>query len=360
MSEINTYFTQSILEWYDPLDRPLPWKGEKNPYRIWLSEIILQQTKVVQGQPYYLKFIEKFPTIHDLAHADDDDVMKTWEGLGYYSRARNMLKTARWISNENQGEFPSTYHGLLELSGIGPYTAAAIASFAYGLPHAVLDGNVYRILSRFFGIQVPTNTAKGKTMFANLTQELLPLHKPALYNQAIMDLGATVCTPKSPDCQSCPLQVHCKAFQQNEIKKYPVKQPKPPRRIRYFHFIVINNHHEVFIQKRETKDIWQNLYSFPIIESDQFHSKENLFSNHNNTLFDLNKEDLSIHAISPPSKQLLTHQDIRAVFVEIKLNKRSVTKANHGIWVPRPKLNNYAFPKIVDWYLHDNTLYLDM
>ena len=220
-------FTQILLNWHEnENDRTMPWKGEKNPYKIWLSEIILQQTRVDQGMNYYLEFINKYPTVTDLALANDDDVFKLWEGLGYYSRCKNMLISARQIVNEYNGVFPADYDSILKLKGVGPYTAAAIASFAYDLPHAVLDGNVFRVLARYFGISTPIDGSEGKVYFAQLAKQLLHEGASASYNQAIMDFGATICTPKLPLCSVCVFNQQCEAFFNKKVQELPVKAKK--------------------------------------------------------------------------------------------------------------------------------------
>ena len=216
-------FSSTLLNWHKKNNRTLPWKVDKDPYKIWLSEIILQQTRVEQGIPYYQKFIATFPTIHDLAQTDESNVLKVWEGLGYYSRARNLHDTAKYISIHLNGVFPSSYENLLKLKGVGPYTAAAIASFAYDLPHAVVDGNVYRVLSRIFGIKTPMDSSEGRKEFQKIAQELINAQDPGGYNQAIMDFGATVCTPKNPNCNQCPFSEQCFAFLNRSINQLPVK-----------------------------------------------------------------------------------------------------------------------------------------
>lgn len=219
-------FAQALLQWHRHHNvRAMPWKGEKDPYRIWLSEIMLQQTRVEQGLPYYEKFIAAFPTIRHLAAAPDQQVFKLWEGLGYYSRCRNLLATARYIAHERDGAFPATYNEILALKGVGGYTAAAIASFAYNLPHAVLDGNVYRVLARIHGMDTPTDSAEGKKLFSELAQQQLPKEEPAAYNQAIMDFGATVCKPM-PECRACFFASHCRAFEEGKQLQLPVKKKK--------------------------------------------------------------------------------------------------------------------------------------
>ena len=260
------FFTTHLLQWASQHERHLPWKESKNPYYIWLSEIILQQTRVEQGLPYYLKFVEHYPTVFDLANATEDEVLKDWEGLGYYSRARNLHAAAKYIATELDGHFPDTYDSILKLKGVGPYTAAAIASFAFQLPYAVVDGNVYRVLSRFFGMDTPIDSTIGKKQFANLAQQLLDPTKPDVYNQAIMDFGATWCTPKQAKCNKCPLSEQCAAFQTNRVEKYPIKQKKLKKRTRYFHYLIFNYSGQTWIEKRAGKDIWQGLYQFPLIE----------------------------------------------------------------------------------------------
>ncbi|MCR9286527.1 MAG: A/G-specific adenine glycosylase [Bacteroidetes bacterium] len=220
------FFTKKLMEWFSQNHRPLPWKGEKNPYYVWLSEIILQQTRVEQGLPYFEKFKSTYPTVAGLANAPEDEVMKLWEGLGYYSRARNLHFTAKYISKELGGVFPSDFEGILKLKGVGPYTAAAIASFAFDLPHAVVDGNVYRVLSRFFGIEKAIDSTEGKKEFSKLAQTLIDTKQPANYNQAIMDFGATHCKPSSPNCGKCLMSLNCFAFKNSKIESLPFKSKK--------------------------------------------------------------------------------------------------------------------------------------
>ena len=234
----------------------MPWKGEKNPYLIWLSEIILQQTRVEQGLPYYERFRENYPTVTDLANAPEDEVMKLWEGLGYYSRARNLHATAKMIDQEMDSIFPTTHAEILKLKGVGPYTAAAIASFAYNLPHAVVDGNVYRVLSRFFGIETPIDSTSGKKEFAQLAQDLIDKKQPGNYNQAIMDFGATHCMPKKPKCSQCLLRKNCKALLNNKVTSLPIKIKKIKKQTRYFNYLVINqNKHCLLYTSPSPRDL---------------------------------------------------------------------------------------------------------
>jgi len=355
-----SFFTRQLLEWYDPERRPTPWKGEEDPYLIWLSEIILQQTRVEQGWPYFEAFSTAYPSVHHLAAAPDDEIMKKWEGLGYYNRARNMLAAARYISDVRQGQFPDTYEDILGLKGVGPYTAAAIASFAYDLPYAVVDGNVYRVLARFFGIDQPTNTTPGKKLFSELAQTLLAEDQPGIYNQAIMDFGALVCTPANPNCTTCPLQVHCKALQEDRIDQLPRKKSKAPRRIRFFHYFLLNHDGHVLLRKREQKDVWRGLYEFPLLETEGLLEVPQLLKCQNDWPFPVSWAPVHITAFSPPKRQLLSHQDIRARFLEIHLPESADRSLIQGLWVDRSTLSAYAFPRVIDWYLGDNSLYLDI
>jgi A/G-specific adenine glycosylase len=351
-----TFFTKKLLEWYHPDERPLPWKAIKNPYFIWLSEIILQQTRVQQGLPYYHKFTEKYPTIIDLANAPEDDVFKLWEGLGYYSRARNLHFAAQTVATTHQGIFPTSYADIRALKGVGEYTAAAIASFAYGLPYAVVDGNVYRVLARFFGISTPIDSTAGKKEFRLLADELLARNQPALYNQAIMDFGATYCTPKTPNCTNCLHQKHCVAFQTNQVANLPVKSKKIKKKDRYFYYLVLNKGKEVYVQKRTGKDIWASLYEFPLIELKK--QVEGLFlmealeeSPEWKTLFD--NQSAVVKLISPKYKQTLSHQKISALFLEIEIKPSFFSENNNLIAIERKKIKNFAFPKIIGNYLED-------
>lgn len=350
-------FTKDLLKWFDSNHRPLPWKEETNPYLVWLSEIILQQTRVAQGLPYFNAFKKRFPTIKDLADAPEDEVMRLWEGLGYYSRARNLHATAKHIAYDLKSVFPSTYQDIIKLKGVGAYTAAAIASFAYKLPHAVVDGNVYRVLSRYFGIETAIDSTQGKKEFAKLAQDLLEHSKPDAYNQAIMDFGATHCTPKSPKCPSCIYKSTCKAYNTQKIDKLPFKSKKITKRERFFNFLVINVNNKVLIQKREEKDIWRNLYQFPLIETTKLDAsiEEHYFWKNIAT-----QDAYKLHKKSKPYQQILTHQKIKAVFWEIKLKKMPIIKEKVLIAVPKNNLEQYAFPKILNLYLQDKSLYLNL
>jgi len=261
MRERNSaFFTRSLMHWHlTDNKRDMPWKGESDPYRIWISEIILQQTRVEQGLNYYRRFIRALPSVDQLAKAPESRVFKLWEGLGYYSRCKNLISAARIITRTYGGIFPTDYEQILGLPGIGPYTAAAISSFAFSLPHAVVDGNVYRVLSRFFGIETPVDDAAGKKRFSILAAQLLDKKRPGLYNQAIMDLGAMICKPRQALCSSCPLQARCRAFKLGAVEQLPVKAKRPAKRTRWFYYLVIRHKDQCLVRKRTGKDIWQNL-----------------------------------------------------------------------------------------------------
>jgi A/G-specific adenine glycosylase len=354
------FFRSRLLEWYQSSHRPLPWKGEKDPYIIWLSEIILQQTRVEQGLPYFHRFAERYPRVQDLADAPEDEVMKLWEGLGYYSRARNMHAAAKYIVDELGGQFPNTYQGILQLKGVGPYTAAAIASFAFDLPRAVLDGNVFRVLSRFFGIDQPIDSSAGKKQFKELAQLLLDPKDPARYNQAIMDFGATHCRPQKPLCAACPFLKKCQASQQDRIQELPIKSKKIRRRTRFFHYLVINQGAEVWIRKRTGKDIWKNLYEFPMVEMERSLRQAEEIIKAFDFAAPLHPTSYQIEKVSPPYQQLLTHQKIVATFVQIRLKKPADLNSFGIKKIDRKNLGKFAFPKLIDCYLKDKSLYLNL
>lgn len=262
------HFSKDIIHWYSIHKRDLPWRNTKNPYLIWLSEIILQQTQVRQGLPYYEAFVKAFPTVFDLAKASEQKVLKLWQGLGYYSRARNLHSTAKHVANELNGVFPNTYAELIKLKGVGDYTASAIASISYNAPTAVVDGNVYRVLSRFYGIDTPINSTKGIKVFKQLASSLIDKTQPATFNQAIMEFGSRQCKPKNPNCSICPLKSSCIALEKKIIPMLPVKLKKTKIKTRYFNYLVcIDAAKNVILEQRLTKGIWQNLYQFPLIET---------------------------------------------------------------------------------------------
>ena len=306
-------FARLLIEWYHEHKRDLPWRNTNDPYLIWISEIILQQTRVAQGYAYYQRFIERFPNLESLAAAEENEVLKYWQGLGYYSRARNLHQAAISVN----GVFPVKYEDILKLKGVGIYTAAAICSFAYNQPHAVVDGNVYRVLSRFFGINEPIDSGKGKKIFASLAHDLLDKIQPALYNQAIMDFGALQCTPLSPDCTVCPFKNRCFAFNHNMVSSLPIKQNKTKTSERFFYYLLIRDNGNIYLNKRTENDIWKNLYELPLIESntalavDDFIRKQEFAS--------IFKEDSVVNVrLLNKTKHVLSHRIIYADFYELE------------------------------------------
>lgn len=350
------FFTEKLLEWNREMNtRNMPWKGEKDPYRIWLSEIILQQTRVEQGWPYYERFIQHYPTVEKLAAAPEEEVFRLWQGLGYYARCKNMLAAAREITDTYQGKFPDRYEQIKALKGIGPYTAAAIASFAFNLPYAVLDGNVFRVLSRYFGIETPIDSTAGRKQFDTLAQELLPQGRSAEYNQSIMDFGAVICKPQQPLCGECVLRKKCVALHEQTIPHLPVKTKKLVIKKRYFNYLLVQYKDDIYIRKRTDSDIWQNLHEFVLIETTGPADITTLQSSGALAPI-LGKTAFEIERISAPFKQQLTHQTIHSQFISITVKKAPAIPGY--TMVPRNSLNNYAFPKTITTFLESNHLQL--
>jgi A/G-specific adenine glycosylase len=320
------FLSSTLIQWYQTHKRDLPWRDIADPYKIWISEIILQQTRVNQGLDYYHRFIELFPDFNSLAAATEDEVLKYWQGLGYYSRARNLHKAAHQIINKHKGVFPNTYEEVIQLAGIGDYTAAAICSFAYNLPFAVVDGNVFRVLSRLFGIDTPIDSTAGKKAFKQLAQEILDTVQPGLHNQAMMEFGALQCVPVSPACNACPFADRCIAFSKNQVSLLPVKRQKIQTKERFFNYLFIKAGNYTWLQKRTKNDIWKNLYEFPLIEADKLLDKNEL-SQHEyfKALFADFRADVHIRTVSPPIKHILTHQKILAqsILIEIGANGKN-------------------------------------
>lgn len=337
--------------------RPMPWKGEKNPYKIWLSEIILQQTRVEQGWAYYEKFIKTYPTIQQLAKAKENEVFKLWEGLGYYNRCRNLLFTAKHIVNELQGVFPNTYDELIALKGVGPYTAAAIASFAYNLPYAVVDGNVFRVFSRFYGIHTPIDTKLGLEQFNKIANENLASKKAGIYNQALMDFGATVCKPMAPLCAECIMRPSCNAYQLNKVGQLPIKEKVIHRKNRYFDFFCFKMGNKVLLQKREMGDIWASLFQFYLVENDKLIKADNQF--YDQILSSQLMIDKQLVSLQGPQKvytQMLTHQQLTVRFhiVELKEIPKVFEKGN---WTMIKSLQKLAFPKTINSFLAEQNYF---
>lgn len=321
-------FSNTLIYWYLQNNRDLPWRKTKNPYFIWLSEIMLQQTRVAQGLAYYEKFTHQFPTVFDLAKADETTVLKMWQGLGYYSRARNLHFTAKQIANEFNGEFPETFKEIIKLKGIGDYTASAIASICFNKPTAVVDGNVYRVLARYFGIKTAINSSAGIKEFKKLAQTLLDETQPGTFNQAIMDFGALHCKPQNPLCETCPFSNSCVALEKNLIKEIPVKEKKTKVRNRYFNFLVVKtNDDKTILKERKGKGIWQGLYQFPLLESDKIIDKNELMSSEK--FINLFQEETTISLFN--KKEIvhkLSHQHLNTQFwiVETKNLYEAKTK----------------------------------
>lgn len=329
----------------------MPWKGESDPYKIWISEIILQQTQVRQGLNYYNRFITAFPNIGSLAKAPEDKVYKLWEGLGYYTRCKNLILTAKFIDGQLGGKFPTTFEDLLALKGIGSYTASAIASFAFNCPFAVVDGNVFRVLSRFFGVDTPINTYRGKRIYAKIAQELLDKKNPAQYNQAIMDFGAIICKPFSPLCTECPLKSKCFAYKKNKVSELPVNEKVIKLKKRFFNYLVVEYKDKFYVRKRTDKDIWQNLYEFILIESRSLLDSKSLLKN--NDIIDILKEgDFKIENMSEIISQKLTHQLIKGNFLHIQILKPLELSKTYTP-IHKADLKNLPFPKLIVSYLTD-------
>jgi A/G-specific adenine glycosylase len=350
MSPEKRGFSKVLLKWHEKQNhRKMPWKGEKDPYRIWISEIILQQTRVDQGRAYYERFLEAFPTVHDLAKAPEQKVFKLWEGLGYYNRCRNLIETAKKIDGEYNGKFPGTYDEILALKGIGPYTAAAIASFAFNLPHAVVDGNVTRVLSRYFGDFTPVDSTAGKKFFTTLAGQLLDKGKASLYNQAIMDFGATICLPRNPLCETCIQKENCRALAHGWINQLPVKTKSIQKRQRWFNYFVVEAPGNMtYIRQRDKKDIWEGLFEFVLLETD--HAIEPQRLDHIRQLF--GKQSLTVKHISIVYRQELSHQTIQGQFVTLSLQRPAAVLKDY-LLVPRKQLADYAFPKLINAWLRD-------
>ena len=327
---------QALQEWYQNHQRDLPWRHTQDPYFIWLSEIILQQTRVDQGLPYYLKFTNAFPSVQLLANASQQEVLNLWQGLGYYSRGRNLHATAQQVTSDFNGVFPESYEGLLKLKGVGPYTAAAIASFAYNLPQAVLDGNVFRVLSRYFGVDLAINSTEGKRVFEALASELLDDNHPALHNQAIMEFGALQCKPVSPNCAICPVQESCMALLTNKVAQLPFKIKKVKVRKRFFvYHLVKNEQNRLAFSRRGPKDIWEGLFEFPLTEFDSLEAIEHYLKNE--------------QIIGSKFQHVLTHQKIEAYFVMSSPKKWPLS--NYQM-LGLEDLEDHPIPRLIDKFLN--------
>ena len=313
-------FSKILLNWYQHNKRELPWRDEQDPYKIWVSEIILQQTRIAQGWNYYLRFVERFPSIAHLAAASEDEVLKYWQGLGYYSRARNLHAGAKYILKTHEGVFPDNHADMLKIKGVGEYTAAAIASFAFQLPFPAVDGNVFRVLSRIFGIDTPIDTAGGKKEILQLAMQLMDSKQPGIFNQALMDFGSLQCTPTLPNCEDCCFAFSCIAKKQDLTALLPVKSQKTTIKTRYFYYLHLIDNKKTYIRRRSANDIWQGLYEFPLIESEKSLSQEEILS-HSYTLDVLKNCQWMIENSSPVYKHQLSHQTIFGQCIVIKISK---------------------------------------
>ncbi len=343
--------SELLLAWYETHRRDLPWRQTRDPYRIWISEVILQQTRVAQGLAYYLRFTERFPDVKALAEADIDEVLKYWQGLGYYSRARSLHTAAREIMDRFGGRFPERYEEVRSLKGVGDYTAAAVCSIAYGQPYATVDGNVYRVLSRVFDLDLPIDTTEGRKQFAALANELLDRTEPGRYNQAIMELGALQCLPRHPDCRQCPLAERCLAWAagSDRVEKLPVKAPKKAVRPRYFHYFRVHCAGQTLLARREKKDIWQNLYEFPLIETEAPVTYEQLREGEAyGALFAGSEERVLRITDMPP--HVLSHQVIHARFYEVEVPGFTAAMASY-LQIGEASLGDYAVSRLIDAYL---------
>lgn len=344
-----TDFSQKILTWYSLNKRDLPWRNISDPYKIWVSEIILQQTRIVQGYDYYLRFISAFPDVKALAEAEEDAVLHMWQGLGYYSRARNIHAAAKQVMELWQGEFPTTYEGIRSLKGIGDYTAAAISSFAFHQPYAVVDGNVYRVLSRYFGIEIPIDTTQGKKYFAALAQQLLPIQHNADYNQGLMDFGATQCLPASPNCEMCVLNGACVAHNAHRVGDFPIKSRKLKTKERFFVYIKVVTPQGVWLTRRGGNDIWQGLYEYPLIEFD-----------HTPTMAELLQTDFVKQLpqggrwkmVKEHYRHVLTHQVIWADLYTLTFDSALPAPAQY-IVVANDTCSQYAMPQLIHKLEHN-------
>lgn len=344
--------SRTLKKWYSQNKRDLPWRENKNPYRIWVSEVILQQTRIDQGTDYYLRFIQKFPDIFSLATATIDEVLKYWQGLGYYSRARNLHIAANQLVDEHNGEFPSEYHQILKLKGIGKYTAGAIASIAFNLPFPAVDGNVRRIYTRLYGIEGNTNTYSELTTIEDLVLETIDKEHPGDFNQSLMDFGSLVCKPRNPQCHICPLSEKCSAYSQNRVSEFPAIYKKPKLRTRYFYYLVFTYNEKFFIEQRIEEDIWKLLYQFPLIEENKKLDMSQLITEIEKK-FQKENTKFEIESVSNEMKHILSHQRIFARFIEIKISDPGFLTAKTGIkMIPYQEIINYAIPRLIDRFVN--------
>ena len=340
-------FSTILINWYQQNKRELPWRDEQDPYKIWVSEIILQQTRIAQGWDYYLRFVERFPSISRLAAASEDEVLKYWQGLGYYSRARNLHAGAKYIMETHKGVFPDHHAAILKIKGVGEYTAAAVASIAFQLPFPAIDGNVFRVLTRIFGIATPIDTAAGKKEIARLAAQLLDTKQPGTFNQALMDFGALQCVPSPPKCGDCCFSFSCTAKKQNLIALLPIKSQKINMKTRYFYYLHLIENEKTYLRRRSAKDIWQGLYEFPLIESEKALSQEEILG-HAHTVDILKNCQWTVENISPVHKHQLSHQTIFGQSITIKINQGSAAVGENILPLTAKDLSQYPVSRLME------------
>lgn len=348
--EKDMFFSDILRTWYENNKRDLPWRNTRDPYIIWISEIILQQTRVAQGMDYFLRFTERFPDVVSLAEAPEEEVLKYWQGLGYYSRARNLHAAARTIVSRYGGTFPSVYEDVLLLKGVGAYTAAAIVSFAWNEPYAVVDGNVYRVLSRLFAVEEPVDTMKGKKLFARLATEILDPRFAGLHNQAVMEFGALQCTPLSPRCGSCPLASACMAYASASVSRFPVKRQKVKTRNRYFHYFHIIYNTDTYLHRRDADDIWKGLFEFPLIETDTPADFAVLQQTEAFRHLTQGIRKMNVSVALEGKKHVLSHQVLYATFYVLEIGEEGRALASCRK-IPLSDIGHYAIPRLIQIYL---------
>jgi len=357
-------FSNEIIKWYKLNKRKLPWRNTNDPYKIWLSEIILQQTRIDQGINYYNNFVKTFPDVMSLANSSEENVLKLWQGLGYYTRARNLYKTANIIAHKFNGKFPNEYNEIIQLPGIGVYTAAAIASMAFNKSYPVVDGNVFRVITRVFAIDTPIDSGQGKKLVMDKALEIIDTQKPGIYNQAIMEFGALYCKPKNPDCLNCIFTTNCLAYRKKFVEKLPVKISRPVQRYRYFYYLLIcyksNESDYILINKRGGNDIWKNLYDFPLIESNKKISLNRVIENGFNGLVLKNK---TMKLMGNEYKHILSHQVILARFIRVEIKEKQQAEIQKNIRneklipIKTRDLVHFPIPRLIEKFLEENRLF---
>lgn len=342
-------FTTVLYRWYQQNKRELPWRKTDDPYKIWISEIILQQTRIAQGITYYQRFTERFKTIRELAEAHEDEVLKLWQGLGYYSRARNLHSAAKSIVHDFKGKFPNQYDDIIQLKGIGPYTAAAIVSIAFSIPKATVDGNVFRVLARYFGIETAINSSAGQKEFSVLANELLDKNDPGTFNQALMEFGALQCVPQNPDCRNCPFAGSCAAFSSDLVDRLPVKEKKTKQKERFFYYYLIEDNDSIYLEKRTGNDIWKNLFQLPMQETPAELTEQEILDK---TIPFIKKGKVNLVSVSERKKHILSHRIIWARVIRLEILGNA--EISQGlIRVNKKDISKFAVPRLVELFLKE-------